>query len=69
MKKVLEHPSITKVNQLGYLDQEEHAGTDFYGDEILSGDDVVIYDGETILKENLERYLAEEMGFEFKTIF
>lgn len=66
---MLEHPSISKVNQLGYLEQKEHAGTDYYGDEILSGDDVVIYDGETILKENLERYLAEEMGFEFKTIY
>lgn len=60
---------ITKVNRLGYLEQEEHAGTDFFGDEILSGDDVVIYDGETVLKDNLERYLVEEMGFEFKTIF
>lgn len=66
---MLEHPTITKINQLGHLEQEEHAGTDFFGDEILSGDDIVIYDGETILKENLERYLTEEMGFEFKTIF
>jgi hypothetical protein len=69
VSKLLEHPTITKVNQLGYLEQEEHAGTDFFGDEILSGDDVAICDGEMVLKENLERFLSEHLGFEFKTIY
>ncbi len=49
------------------IDQPEHAGIDFFGDEILDGDEVVEYDGELVLVDNLNRYLSEEMGFEFKT--
>ncbi|MCY8205280.1 hypothetical protein MOC09_16915 [Bacillus sp. N12A5] len=39
---------------------------DFYGDEVTPVDDYVIDGGEIILKENLERYLKEQLGFEFK---
>ncbi|WP_340297592.1 YqaI family protein [Bacillus velezensis] len=39
---------------------------DFYGDEVTSVDDYVIDGGEIILRENLERYLKEQLGFEFK---
>ena len=66
----LEHPSIERVNRTGYanvVNQPEHFGCDFFGDEILSGDDYVEYDGEFILMDNLRRYLAEQMDFEFKT--
>jgi hypothetical protein len=67
----LEHPSITQVNKTGYANmaaQPEHAGIDFYDTEILEGDRKVIdpNNGAEILVENLERYLAEEYGFEFK---
>lgn len=68
---MLEHPLITQINQLGYpaeLEEEiEHAGLDYYGDEIIEGDSVAEYNGETILQSNLLRYLNEEFGFIFKT--
>ena len=65
----LEHPDITRTERTGYpnmIDQSEHAGIDYFGDEILEGEDVVEFEGEVILKENLEKFL-EEIGFEFKT--
>ncbi|MGM0903095.1 MAG: YqaI family protein [Bacillota bacterium] len=40
--------------------------SDYYGDEILSGDSIVISEnGEIILEENLEDYLIEILGFRF----
>jgi uncharacterized protein (DUF1697 family) len=68
----LEHPDITRVNRTGYADmaaQEEHQGIDYFGSEILSGDDVVIdEDGEMVLKDDLEKFLAEKYGFKFQTL-
>lgn len=71
---MLEHPIIASINRTGYPEnmvaQPEHCGIDFFSDEILAGDEVV-YDEEqkeVILKDNLERYLAEQYGFTFKTI-
>jgi hypothetical protein len=64
----LEHPQITEMTRKGYLgasDQPESCGTDVFGFEILAGDSIVMFEGETILKEHLEEYL-KEMGFEFK---
>lgn len=66
----LDHPAIVKAALTGYANmvaQPEHAGIDFFQDEILVGDEIVLFGKETILKSNLERYLAEELGFEFKT--
>ncbi|WP_433956955.1 YqaI family protein [Cytobacillus horneckiae] len=66
----MDHPLVTQIVRTGYpnmIDQPEHAGIDFFGDEILDGDEVVEYDGELVLVDNLNRYLSEEMGFEFKT--
>jgi hypothetical protein len=71
MRLDLEHPSITEVNRKGYIglaNQSEHAGTDVYGTEILSGDDVAIDGNEMILKDNLEKYLYEVYGITFQTI-
>lgn len=65
-----DHPMIEQVLRTGFpnmVAQPEHAGIDYFGDEILDGDDIVEYDGEIILKDNLERYLTEVMEFEFKT--
>ncbi len=66
---MLEHPSITQVNRTGYpenlREQPEHAGIDYFGTEILEGDQIVEFDGEVVLKENLEQYLAV-LGFTFK---
>ncbi|WP_102274058.1 YqaI family protein [Cytobacillus massiliigabonensis] len=66
----MDHPMITQTERTGYpnmIAQPEHNGTDFFGDEVLDGDEIVEYDGELILKDNLERYLVEEFGFKFKT--
>ncbi len=70
--KDIEHPEITRTINTGYpsLDkQPEHAGIDYFGNEILVGDSIVIdpVNGETILEEHLEDYLIEKCGFEFKT--
>jgi len=66
----LEHPEITQVNRTGYVNmmaQSEHAGVDYFGTEILIGDEIVTDDntGEVVLKEDLEKYLEEEYGFKF----
>jgi Hypothetical protein Yqai len=70
LRKVLrDHPVIERIERTGYpnvIKQPEHSGTDYFGDEVLEGDDIVEYDGEVVLKENLEKFLSE-MGFEFKT--
>lgn len=49
--------------------QPEHNGWDIFGTEILTGDEIVICNitGETILKENLERYLTEFHNYQFST--
>lgn len=65
-----EHPSITQANKTGYpnlVAQPEHMGTDFFGNELLVGDDVVEYDGEIVLRDNLYDFL-EALGFTFKTL-
>lgn len=68
----LEHPAITRINRTGYADmvaQPEHMGIDFYGNELLVGDDVVIdEDGEIVLKDDLEKFLAEKYNFKFHTL-
>jgi hypothetical protein len=61
---------VTEINRTGYpnlVAQEEHFGSDFFGDEVLVGDDYVEVDGEIIRMDNLDRYLEEELGFSFKT--
>jgi Hypothetical protein Yqai len=72
-KKVsdMDHPMIMQIERYGYpenlSEQTEHCGTDFFGDEILEGDEVIEDQeaGELVLKENLEKYLNEEYGFKF----
>lgn len=68
----VEHPEITQVNRTGYANmvaQSEPAGVDYFGTEILIGDEIVTDDntGEVVLKEDLEKYLEEEYGFKFTT--
>jgi hypothetical protein len=71
MLRDLEHPAINEVNRKGYIgitNQPECAGIDYFGDEILNGDDVVIDGDEVILKDNLEKYLYEIYGMHFMSI-
>lgn len=68
----LEHPDVTEANKTGYANlvaQPEHFGTDYFGNEVLKGDSVVIdpSNGEMILEDSLEDYLIEVKGFQFKT--
>ncbi|MDF2056330.1 YqaI family protein [Priestia megaterium] len=68
----LEHPMITQIERTGYpnmVAQSEHAGIDYFGNEILIGAEIVTDDntGEVVLKEDLEKYLEEEYGFKFTT--
>jgi hypothetical protein len=73
---MLEHPDITRCNRTGYpegihdlINQPEHNGFDYFGKEILSGDDIVIDEemGEVILLDNLEKYLERVYGMRFTT--
>ncbi|WP_318999798.1 YqaI family protein [Mesobacillus sp. S13] len=68
----IEHPAITRTLRTGYpekvVDQPECEGTDYFGDEILTGDDVVVDGEETILQNNLEEYLSDVYGMKFLTI-
>lgn len=67
---MLDHPVVSEINRTGYpnlCDQEEHVGFDVFDDEVLVGDDIVEFNGDIILQDNLERYLSEKMVFIFKT--
>lgn len=67
----MDHPMIMQIEREGYpenlSEQPEHCGTDFFGDEILAGDEIIEDQeaNEIVLKENLEKYLNEEYGFKF----
>lgn len=51
---MLEHPDITRVNHAGYLHPEpKHYGFDFFGNEVLVGDKILVLDDEFFLKEEL----------------
>lgn len=64
----MEHPAITEMNKKGYVGQpQENEGLDFFGNELLPGDDVVEYEGEVVLRDNLNEFL-EAIGFTFKTL-
>ncbi|MGE6376580.1 YqaI family protein [Peribacillus muralis] len=68
----LEHPDVTQDLETGFANlvaQPEHYGTDYFGNEVLVGDSVVIdpSNGEMVLEVNLEDYLIEVKGFQFKT--
>jgi hypothetical protein len=76
---VMERPEITHINLTGYpremlglenvVSQPECAGIDFYGSEILEGDEIAIDKDnfeEIILKEHVKRYLIEKCHFLYK---
>jgi hypothetical protein len=73
----LEHPMFSEMNQFGYLKAQglenvvnhpECGGIDYYGFEIIEGDEIVIDKEnfhEIILKEHLTQYLVEKCDFSF----
>lgn len=66
-----DHPVIEQMERTGYpnlVAQAEFNGSDVFGEEILSGDSIIIDEangGEVILADNLERYLTNYCGFKF----
>jgi hypothetical protein len=67
----IQHPDITKAEKIGYANQvaqPEHFGIDYFGNEVLIGDSIVVdpSNGEIILENSLEDYLLEAKGFQFK---
>lgn len=66
----IEHPIITELNRKGYVGatDQECWGKDYYGELIVTGNDVVEFDGDIVLKDNLERYLTEVWNFKFHTM-
>lgn len=70
MPQLNNHPIINEMEQKGLvnaLNQPECQGLDYFGNEILVGDDVVEYDGEVVHRDNLYDFL-EALGFTFKTL-
>lgn len=65
-----DHPIIESLERTGLVNmaaQSEHAGIDYFGNEILVGDEIIVTpDGDTILSDSLEDYLIEVLGFEYK---
>ncbi|WP_110928390.1 YqaI family protein [Bacillus massiliglaciei] len=70
-KDHIEHPDVTQIRKTGYANmvaQPEHSGTDYFGNEILEGDSIVLdpENGEAVPEDRLEDYLIEAKGFIFK---
>ena len=66
----IEHPVITRTMETGYanmISQPEHVAVDVMGDEVLVGDSIIELNGEIILESNLEDYLIERLGAQYKT--
>lgn len=67
---MLEHPQISEINRKGYvnsMNQPEHMGRDYFNNELVSGDDVVEFEGEVVLRDQLDDFL-QALGFTFKTL-
>jgi hypothetical protein len=68
---MIEHPTITQINNTGYPkgleEKPKHFGIDALGNKISVGDSIVIDEenGHIILEDNLEDYLIEKLGFRF----
>jgi len=70
----IEHPMITRINATGYPSKDvepkenENAGSDYFDNEILVGDEVWVHEGERILPDSLEDYLIEVLGFKSEKV-
>jgi hypothetical protein len=65
----MDHPLIERTLRTGYpypID-EAHHGTDFWGNEIVRGEDVVEIDGDLVLQDDLQQYLSEVKDAKFYT--
>ena len=60
-----DHPHIQMMEEDGFI-ENPFAGTDYFGDEIHIGDQIVVIEGETVLAKNIETYLKDVLFAEFK---
>ncbi|MGE8207741.1 YqaI family protein [Heyndrickxia sp. NPDC080065] len=72
MARDVEHPKVMDIEKTSIpnlVTQPEHNGIDYFGNEILVGDSIVIdqVNGEVILEDSLEDYLIEKLEFQFTT--
>lgn len=66
----MEHPIVRNMMLTGYPNlavQPEFNGFDVFEDELLSGDLIVIDEGEVIKRDHLKTYLQGEHEFRFYT--
>ncbi|MGE7121832.1 YqaI family protein [Peribacillus sp. NPDC046944] len=68
----MDHPLVTQIERTGYpyaVGSEEAIGVDYFGNEVWPGDDYFEdpQNGEIVMQENLQDYMSEVYGFEFKT--
>ena len=66
----MDHPTIERLEQYG-LDEARYLGLDYFKNEIYEGDDVIIFDDEIILIEEVTKgdliNLLINLGAEEKT--
>ncbi|SNT42552.1 Hypothetical protein Yqai [Bacillus sp. OK838] len=65
-KKDIKHSETGCSNLVA---QKEHCGIDYFGNEIIEGDAIIIdkNNGEVFLENSLEDYLIEVLDFQFTT--
>jgi hypothetical protein len=70
----MEHPMVTQINRTGYpenmIAQPLYNAKDFFGDAISTGAAIVVIPNhnskDIILESNLEDYLIEVLGCQYK---
>jgi hypothetical protein len=65
----VDHPLIERTMRTGYpfpIDDDTH-GRDYWGNEIVRGEDVVEIDGDLVLQSDLQKYLSEVYHAKFYT--
>lgn len=61
----MEHPKVTQINRVGYPEEPDIYGMDFFGNEVYYGDEIYIYEEEFWLADELvhsEKELLEFFG-------
>jgi len=65
----VDHPLIERTLRTGYpfpIHSDIH-GYDYWGNEIVRGEDVVEIDGDLVLQDDLQKYLSEVYHAKFYT--
>lgn len=67
----LEHPTITRIRRTGYpySARREAIGTDFFGNEVYAGEEILVFGDEFFLVEELStdaREILEAFGGDYR---